>query len=153
MDLNEGSLTAAKARIEQENPGVAKVDTVVGDVLAGLPEELKGRKFDSVSLFNLLHCLPPGAKRKTRVFELAAEVLSDEGVLVGCTILGREAMGWNLLSWITMFLFNLVGAFGNWGDDRETLEKGLKREFEEVKTWVVGQMLVFRASKPRLRTG
>lgn len=55
-------MAAAKGRIEGEcgNSGV-KIETVVGDALGGVPERLKGRKFDSVSLFNLIRCLPPGA--------------------------------------------------------------------------------------------
>jgi hypothetical protein len=121
MDLNESALASAKGRIEHENGGDVVVETVKGDALAGVPKALQGKKFDSVSLFNLMHCFPAGVERKTRVFGLAAEVLSEEEVLVGCTILGREAVGRGLLGWVTMFFFNLVGAFGNWGDTKRSV--------------------------------
>ena len=152
MDLNPGALLTAKARIERDNPGdFARIGMVVGDALGAVPEGLQGRKFDSVSLFNLIHCFPPGTERKTRVFGLAAEVLSDEGVVVGSTVLGRGYIGWNLVSWFWMFWFNVTGAFGNWGDEPGGLEEGLRREFGEVETWIVGQSFLFRASKPRRR--
>ncbi|KAJ4412921.1 hypothetical protein N0V85_003636 [Neurospora sp. IMI 360204] len=53
------------------------------------------RQFKSVSMFNLLHCLPAapepqGQEIKNRAFKLAAECLTDDGVLSGCTILGRK---------------------------------------------------------------
>jgi hypothetical protein len=155
MDLNIISLAAAKERIERENSGLSlSVEAAEGDALGPIPAPLRGKKFDSVSLFNLLHCLPPGVERKTRVFGLAADVLSDDGVLVGCTILGTKWMAlWNLFAWFLMLWFNLAGIFGNWDDQQVVLERGLTREFAEISTWVVGQMLLFRAAKPRRSVG
>ncbi|KAK3368528.1 hypothetical protein B0H63DRAFT_488635 [Podospora didyma] len=155
MDLNTSSLKTAKGRIEADHPWrrrqAVRIDLVQGDVLGPIPEALPdGKKFDSISMFNLLHCIPGPPERKTAAFGLAAQILAEDGILFGNTVLGWRYMGWwNPLAWLTMIAFNLVGAFGNWEDSVEVFEAGLRREFEEVETEVVGQMLLFRARRPR----
>ncbi|KAK3346025.1 methyltransferase [Lasiosphaeria hispida] len=152
FDLNEIALRSAKARINADNQKTpVSVTTVHADALAGVPPELEGMRFDSVSLFNVLHCIPAHQERKNRVFELAADVLSDDGVVFGCSVLGiKHHAWWNPLGWMTMAFFNLVGsAFGNWEDEPAVFEQGLRREFEDVKTWIVGSVFLFRARKPK----
>lgn len=173
---------------------------------------IKRHSFKSVSMFNLLHCLPSapddsqtgykGQEIKNRAFKLAAECLDDDGVLAGCTILGRKyisnpsprpgkpgssstasksrpsssgtagtstgsgvskgamhsrtttspkkpsilskGMTWSVMKW-----YNATGVFGNWHDEQETFEKGLREHFEFVETRVVGCMLIFCAKKPK----
>ncbi|KAK5652029.1 hypothetical protein OQA88_10932 [Cercophora sp. LCS_1] len=148
MDIAPNSLSLAAQRIERENPGAARITTIQADALGPAPDALRGR-FDSVSMFNLVHCIPGTQEAKARVFGLAKDVLSDEGVLVGCTVLGWRYLGWRVLGWLSLGLFNLVGAFSNWGEGREAYEQALRREFEEVETWVCGSMLLWRGSRPR----
>ncbi|KAK3489998.1 hypothetical protein B0T13DRAFT_538890 [Neurospora crassa] len=148
------------------------------------------KQFKSVSMFNLLHCLPAapepqgqGQEIKNRAFKLAAACLADDGVLVGCTILGRKyianpsrpsssggtgsgsgvvrkgsvggtsskkpfilkrGMTWTVMKW-----YNATGVFGNWADEREGFEKGLRENFEVVDTHVEGCMLLFNAARPK----
>ncbi|ESA42068.1 uncharacterized protein NCU05822 [Neurospora crassa OR74A] len=152
------------------------------------------KQFKSVSMFNLLHCLPAapeaqgGQEIKNRAFKLAAACLADDGVLVGCTILGRKyianpsrpshgssggtgsgsgvpvrkggsvgrttsskkpfilkrSMTWTVMKW-----YNATGVFGNWADEREGFEKGLRENFEVVETHVEGCMLLFNAARPK----
>lgn len=149
MDIAENSLMKAKKRIETENPGAAVVTTVLADAMGPAPRELKERKFDSISLFNVLHCIPGPVEDKTRVFRLAADVLEDDGVLVGCTILGYRYLGWRLFGWFTLGLFNVLGALSNWDEGPTVYEQGLHREFGEVETLVHGSILLFRARKPK----
>ncbi|KAK1781444.1 hypothetical protein QBC45DRAFT_370158 [Copromyces sp. CBS 386.78] len=159
--------------------------------------------FKSVSMFNLLHCLPyppapephgghHGQAIKNRAFRLAAECLADDGVLAGCTILGRKYISggsWSRpssssagtasgsgsgsgagvskgkgavhgrtsdpsvwrrgMTWSVMKWYNATGVFGNWADEREEFEKGLRENFEFVETHVVGCMLLFNAARPK----
>ncbi|KAK3954404.1 hypothetical protein QBC32DRAFT_207797 [Pseudoneurospora amorphoporcata] len=156
--------------------------------------------FKSVSMFNLLHCLPcPGPEPqgchvhhgqaiKNRAFRLAAECLADDGVLAGCTILGRKyisggswsrpsSSSWGSgagvsnikgkgavhgrtsdsrtsvwrrgMTWSVMKWYNATGVFGNWADEREEFEKGLRENFDFVETHVVGCMLLFNAARPK----
>lgn len=164
MDLNVRSLQTAKRRIihqhQQNNPGDAAstvaIHLIQADALAGgVPPALRNTKFDSISLFNLLHCLPGPQERKNSVFLLAAQILARDGVVVGCTILGWQHHARhvrNPLAWVVMALMNFLGGFGNWQDDAETFERGLGNEFDEVTTWVVGSMLLFRARRPKRYT-
>ncbi|KAH7629589.1 hypothetical protein B0T09DRAFT_159185 [Sordaria sp. MPI-SDFR-AT-0083] len=165
--------------------------------------------FQSVSMFNLLHCLPSapssdpedphgshGQEIKNRTFKLAAECLADDGVLAGCTILGRKYISggsssmsrpsssgtgsgsgsgvkkngkvkgaqavhgrtttgkkpsaWSKgMTWSVMKCYNATGVFGNWADEREMFERGLRENFEFVETRLVGCMLLFNAKGPK----
>lgn len=172
------------------------VTTIQADVLdeslALLPKDSKlsgiAKQFKSVSMFNLLHCLPAapeaqgGQEIKNRAFKLAAACLADDGVLVGCTILGqkyianpsrpsssggtgsgsgvvRKGVGRTSskkpfilkrgMTWTVMKWYNATGVFGNWADEREGFEKGLRENFEVVETHVEGCMLLFNAARPR----
>ena len=102
-------------------------------------------------MFNLIHCLPTPTPEKTKLFRLAADVLDeDRGVLVGDTVLGyRHVAWWNPVAWCQLVAFNLIGIFSNWRDEPAVLEEGLRREFDEVETWVVGSTFMFRARKPK----
>jgi len=155
MDLSENSLRKARRRIEDDHAaltssGRLSVTTAHGDVLGPVPEELHGRTFESISMFNLRHCVPGPQDRKNQAFAVAARVLADNGVLVGHTILGwRHHRPWNVLAWFQMALFGTFGGFGNWSDTPDVFKRGLKSEFGHVETWIVGSVLVFRAAKPR----
>ncbi|KAI0130248.1 methyltransferase [Xylariales sp. AK1849] len=148
LDFNQTSLNAAKARVLSAAPHTA-VQCVQADVTAQLPESLEDvhKQYDSITMFNLFHCIP-GGLGKLRAFSTYKELLSDDGVLTGCTILGRKhATGW--LSRLYLRFYNWVDFFNNWDDDQEAFERVLKQEFEEVETELVGMVLLFKASKPR----
>ncbi|KAK4458617.1 hypothetical protein QBC42DRAFT_255163 [Cladorrhinum samala] len=163
MDLNPHSLEAARSRIlrDNSNPGSVEIETVQHDALSlPAPGVLRRRRFASVSMFNLLHCIPAPCEEKTRAFELAAQCLLDGGVLAGCTVLPvEEAVGagaggwWRVpLAGLHLRVYNSEGGrrvFGNLGDTREVLERGLRRWFDEVEVKVVGCMLLFRGKGPK----
>jgi hypothetical protein len=148
VDFNETSLNATKARVLSVAPHTT-VDCVQADITAALPDPLKdaSKKYDSISMFNLFHCVPGGLE-KLRAFATYKELLSDDGAIAGCTVLGhKHARGF--FSWLYLKIYNHVDFFNNWDDDQETIENVLRQEFEQVETEVVGMMLLFKASKPR----
>lgn len=149
LDLNPNPLRAAKARVESVATD-AEVECFEADVTAPPSKELATRRFDSVSLFNLFHCMP-GGKDKFKAFGTMAQLVSDDGVLVGSTVLGIKHTEWN--QWLTRFYLKWYndwwGVFKNWDDTREDVETALTEHFEEVETWKVGIMLLFRARRPR----
>jgi SAM-dependent methyltransferase len=75
MDLNQNSLEAANARIGN----VARM--VQGDALAASLPFKEKEKFDSISLFYLLHCMPGPLERKKVLFENLRSHLTDDGIL------------------------------------------------------------------------
>ncbi|KAF6823188.1 methyltransferase [Colletotrichum musicola] len=147
LDLTTPPLNATRTRVLSVAPG-AEVRCVEADVTEPPPKELLGERFDSISMFNLFHCMP-GGKGKLRAFGTYKELLAEDGVLVGCTVLGPA----DFTPWYTRLYLkwynNTFGVFNNWDDKKEDFEEALCQEFEEVETWVVGNTLLFRATKPR----
>ncbi|RBA15582.1 hypothetical protein BFJ72_g3708 [Fusarium proliferatum] len=148
VDFNEMSLNASRERVLSASPATT-VDCVQADILEPLPEILErdARSYDTMTMFNLFHCVPGGTV-KLRAFSTYKELLKDEGVLAGCSVLGNKyATGW--FSSLYLRFYNWMGIFNNWEDEREAFDLMLKEEFEVVETELVGMMLLFKASKPR----
>lgn len=142
FDLNENSLRAAATRIARSSPALIHGDIIQpGDALAG-------RKFDSISLFYLLHCLPGRMEEKAPlVFATLANHLSTTGVLYGATILGDE-VNHNWLGRRLMKLYNRKGIFGNADDTLASLQAALTGRFSKVAVWRHGKVALFRAETP-----
>ena len=93
--------------------------------------------------------MPGPPERKCSVFSVIRPWVSDDGILVGSTLLGKEAK----MNWLARYLmnwYNKDGIFDNWSDSRAVFEKGLNENFEEVDCWMEGRALLFKASKPRM---
>ncbi|KAI6778349.1 uncharacterized protein J7T54_003356 [Emericellopsis cladophorae] len=150
VDLNPSSLAAAKTRISAAAATQSiKVDTVVADAMEPLPFA-PSDKFDSITMFYLIHCIPGPLEHKNRVFAVARRQMAPDGVLAGATVLGRSRpMNW--LAGILMNTHNRLGIFDNWDDTEEILCRGLRENFEDVTVWVVGRSMLFRATRPRER--
>jgi hypothetical protein len=88
VHLNPSCLVTAKRSILAAAPDV-RVQSVHVDARAGLPPALKGSEFASLSMFNLLHCIP-NETDKLQILRNYKELLADDGVLVGCTLLGSQ---------------------------------------------------------------
>jgi ubiquinone/menaquinone biosynthesis C-methylase UbiE len=160
VDLSQNSLKRASQRVASKYPAV-EIRCVNANATQPLPDPLQSGQFDSASLFCILHQIPGPASSKGVVIRNAKELLSDNGVLLGCTILGKQ---WEkqdhgyqvkserpsgLLARYLLGVYNNKGWFNNWEDDPNVMDRVLRTEFEEVETKVVGVMFVFRAAKPR----
>lgn len=153
LDLNPHSLAMAKEKILSQAP-----ETTVTCILANACElslELfHSQKFHSISVMNLLHCLPGPTSSKMTLLRNCAKLLDDEGTLFGCTLLGYSGetgaiLKRNWLCFAEMKVLNWLGAFDNWADVKEIIDDELYGMFKEVQTWTVGSMLLFKAKKPR----
>ncbi|KAF7546245.1 hypothetical protein G7046_g9355 [Stylonectria norvegica] len=125
-DLNPTALATTQRRIAAAHPSV-RVHTLVADAAVPLPLPAT-QKFDSISLFFLLHCMSGPPERKTEVFGVMRRHLAEGGVLVGSTILGRESER-NWVAERLMGSYNRKGVFDNWEDSRAVFEERLRREF------------------------
>lgn len=149
VDLNPNTLNLAAARVTSARKSI-KVHTVVADATEPLPLP-PGQKFDSVSIFFFLHCIAGPPEKKNKVFDLLRDYVADDGVLVGTTILGEESpMNW--LARRLMTLYNEKGIFDNWKDSQSVFEEGLRRNFGEVDTQIIGRVMMFTARKPKKAT-
>ncbi|WKT51447.1 hypothetical protein QSH57_016417 [Fusarium oxysporum f. sp. vasinfectum] len=92
---------------------------------------------------------------------IAKSLLTSHGVLVGCTLLGKQ---WEktdggyvlknekprgIMAGTVLRLYNKRGIFDNWHDDPNVFTRVLEDEFEHVETRVVSMMFTFRTAKPR----
>ncbi|KAH6606130.1 sam-dependent methyltransferase [Trichoderma cornu-damae] len=149
VDLNPHTLDLAAARIAAVRKGI-EVHSVVADVTESLPLPV-GQKFDSVSIFYLLHCLAGPPEVKAKVFSRLKDYVAEDGVLVGTTILGEERpMNW--LARRLMKIYNDKSIFSNWKDSSSVFEDGLRQSFDEVDIQIVGRTMVFTARKPKKDT-
>jgi hypothetical protein len=74
--------------------------------------------------------------------------LSENGVLFGSTILGKDVEH-TWLRWYLMKVYNKKGIFDNFSDSRKVFEDGLKGSFEDVECRIVGVSLLFEARRPK----
>jgi SAM-dependent methyltransferase len=139
LDLNPSSLEAARRRI-----GRASTRTLQHDVMKPIPGN---ERFDSISLFYLLHCLPGPLQAKAAIFGNLKHNLQPGGVLFGATILGDEA-DHNGFGRKLMAVYNKKGIFGNRHDTQLGFEAHLREHFRHVTLKREGCVLLFRAAQP-----
>jgi hypothetical protein len=146
-DLNPNTLEAAQSEL-RAGAGI-EAETILCDIMSPLPlpsPDSPTRKFDSISLFYLLHCMPGPPSLKTSIFRHLKNNLSPNGVLYGATILGKgDRIRHNFPGSALMWIYNSVGVFGNVDDSEEDIVGALMEHFMDVKTSVVGVALLFRA--------
>lgn len=140
MDLNHNSLNSAGERI-----GSSRIThRIKHDVFEAFPDEHRN-KYDSVSMFYLLHCLPGPFEKKTKAIVNAADALNDKGTLYGATILGHNA-GHNAFGKKLMNVYNKKGIFSNESDSAEQIHHCLSNLFEKVEVSTTGVVATFSAS-------
>lgn len=140
LDLNPNSLAAARKRI-----GENRISHVLQhDILCSLPENEKD-KYDSVSMYYLLHCLRGNMHEKMLAIEHASQALTDSGTLHGATILGK-GVEHNDFGRYLMAVYNKKGIFSNAKDSYEDLRAVLNIYFEKVDIQQKGVVAVFTAS-------
>lgn len=140
MDMNASSLQAASAKA-----GNRIKQTLQHDVFETLPQSWHGR-FDSISLFYLLHCLPGSLNDKAQAINNISRALKKEGTLFGATILG-EGVAHNAFGSKLMNVYNKKGIFSNRTDSAEQLKAVLAARFEQVEVKTEGAVALFTASK------
>ncbi|KAI4215148.1 MAG: hypothetical protein LQ351_002463 [Letrouitia transgressa] len=149
-DLNEDSIAATASRLE--NAGKVQqgqVKALLHDITRPLPDSCP--KFDSISMYYLLHCMPgPCVPAKTAVFSHLKHSLKEDGVLSGTSVLGK-GVHHNLFGRAILYLGNDInGMFDNRGDSAEDFEEALRDNFGEVECEVRGAVFCFKASKPKV---
>ncbi|RAL07360.1 class I SAM-dependent methyltransferase [Aspergillus homomorphus CBS 101889] len=152
VDMNPNCLQAATARV-----GVpARTSCVKANVFEPFtipPSKAipaSNAKFDSIALMYVLHCLPPPSQRKAQIFQHLKQHLTPNGTLFGATVLGKRASH-NWVGQATIWFYNWNGIFGNLEDDADDFVKALKEEFDVVEANVVGVVLLFRATGPKVK--
>ncbi|KAJ5220533.1 hypothetical protein N7468_009737 [Penicillium chermesinum] len=140
VDNEEAALSVAIARSNRPD-----ARGIVTDILQPLPAT---EKFDSVSMYYLLHCLPVPVAVKCRVFSHLKKDMTADGVIHGANVLG---CGVRKDNWFAAFIRRGClkhGVFHNREDNAYEFERALRENFHQVETWVVGSIFIFRAARP-----
>ncbi|KAL9585998.1 MAG: hypothetical protein Q9212_001185 [Teloschistes hypoglaucus] len=147
-DLNQDALDATRDRLVMEGK-VKSGETrcLLHDITRPLPASCP--KFDSMSLYYLLHCMPGPVPAKTVVFSHLKHNLTADGVISGASILGKDVRH-NLFGRLIMTFGNWNGMFDNRGDNAADFDEALREHFDDVETQVRGAIFLWRASKPKV---
>ncbi|NKR28858.1 methyltransferase domain-containing protein [Rhodococcus hoagii] len=144
MDLNANSLDMAASRLAERG---IEATRHAGSILAPFAPEIG--QHDSVAANFVMHCVPGDWSEKGSAFKHIADVLSDDGVFFGSTILARGVQQ-NPLAKTLTFLYNgPIRAFHNSSDDLEGLRIALSQAFTDVNVEVTGTVAVWTARTPR----
>jgi ubiquinone/menaquinone biosynthesis C-methylase UbiE len=151
MDINPNTVAVAEKRIKA-NGYKGQVNKLIHSVFEPFPEDSEMRgKFDSISMYYLLHCLPGQFPSKAEaVARSMAGGLKKDGVLFGCTVLARTNIEHNLIGRYLISTYNEKEIFGNAEDYGDGLKKGLEAVFEEVTVEIIGLVGVFICRKPKV---
>lgn len=137
LDLNKHCLDYAENKLKQFHPEVYQHDVFE-------PFTSITKKFDSVSLNYVLHCLPGTMSQKALSFDHIKDVLNPGGKLFGTTILGKGTHQ-NCLAKKLMAFYNSKKIFHNVNDDKEMLLNELNKRFANVQLTVKGCVALFVA--------
>jgi ubiquinone/menaquinone biosynthesis C-methylase UbiE len=143
IDLNRPSLDATSRRLRRRG---IHPETRVGSVLQSLPVER--RRFGSVSSTYLMHCVPGGWDDKGKAFRHIADVIANNGVFFGATVLD-SGVPHTPVSRAEMRRLRARGMFHNQSDDLPGLVQALERAFESVDVGTRGSVALWTARRPR----
>ncbi|GAB7352919.1 hypothetical protein MBLNU459_g3504t1 [Dothideomycetes sp. NU459] len=142
IDSESHALAVAKARTRRMD-----ATAIVANVLKPLP---LSQKYDSVSMYYLLHCIPVSIEEKCRVFSNIKVHMTTDGVLTGANILNKGVKQDNFFgAWIRRGITR-HGILHNQSDTAYDFEHALRENFCQVETWVVGSIFIFRAQTPKV---
>lgn len=148
LDINANCLARSASRLARYHP-----DLMQASLFEPLPVE---RRYESVGLTYVLHCLPGPMPAKLCVLDHLASTMEDGGVLFGATILGR-GIPFSPFGRALLGLYNRRRIFDNLGDDLGGLKAGLLARFGSVAVSLHGAVALFAARKggaesPRVST-
>ena len=137
LDLNEHCLEYAKNKLNQFKPEVYHHDVFE-------PFTRITKKFDSISLNYVLHCLPGTISQKAKTFDHIKDVLNPGGKMFGTTILGK-GVNHNFLAKKLLTIYNSKKIMNNINDDKEILLNELQNRFSHVELKIIGCVAFFVA--------
>jgi SAM-dependent methyltransferase len=137
LDVNPHCLRHTGARLSRYAPEVYCASALA-------PIEVSVRRFDSIAINYVLHCMPGALPEKGIAFAHLKPLLNPDGVLFGSTVL-REGVPCDLRARVFMGLYNARKVFCNLQDGLIGLTKALEDTFQHVQIDVVGCVAQFCA--------
>jgi ubiquinone/menaquinone biosynthesis C-methylase UbiE len=135
LDLNPHCLRHTEARLARHAPEVYRANALA-------PIELGVKRFDSIAINYVLHCMPGALPEKGIVFANLKPLLSSGGVLFGSTVL-RQGVPCDLRARAFMRFYNARKVFCNLQDGLAGLTQALEESFRNVQIDVIGCVAQF----------
>ena len=140
FDLQPNCLRYTAARLARFQP-----ETYECDVLEPIP--FTGKRFSSIGLGGILHCIPGNLTEKGIVFDAIEPLMEPATQVFGYTILNRGVRK-TLLSRVVFFLLNRMKVINGESDSAAQLHVELNKRFKQVNIEVVGCIALFNAGEP-----
>lgn len=139
MDMNPDTIAFCSKRLYRYHP-----QTYLHNIFE--PFSFSEKKFDSVGLNYVLHCLPGNMKTKESVIQNLWRFLKPKGVLFGSTLIMRD-ISLSFRAKYFMNLYNRKKIFCNREDTLEDLKEVLGRHFDKFQIQLIGCVALFSAIK------
>lgn len=139
LDINPFNLEKATQHLQNHY----QINSIVANILEPIKTE---QRFDSIAMNYILHCLPGNltAEGKGVCFKHLSQLLNNNGVLFGATILG-QGVEHNAFGQFLMKKFNEKGIFNNQMDSLVDLHESLEAVFNKVDIQQIGRLAFFVA--------
>ncbi len=139
IDLNENSLRHTARRLARFAPA-----THVRNACE--PIVIDGRRFDSICIGGVIHCVPGPMRDKGKIFDALAPIADASTTVFGYTLLGKGVrMTW--YARLLMRFLNWLRVVDNLEDTPEGLLEELRKRFSRVEVRLVGCNAFFVAQK------
>jgi hypothetical protein len=135
IDLQPNCLEFTARRLARYRP-----QRLLRDVLQPMPKI--SRRFDSVALGGVLHCLPGDLPRKCRVFDTLQSLANPGSKIFGYSLLAA-ADTQRVRSRLVLQLLNRMRVVNNAGDRLDELSRQLSRRFAACSVEQVGSLVFF----------
>lgn len=135
MDLSLPCLEKTRHKVSRYSPEIY-VQNLLEPMQHGI------LPFESISINYVLHCVPGDINQKCQALIQLKTLLKPDAVLIGTTVLSKDASK-NLLARPFMWFLNFLGVFNNSEDGAIDLENFLKTNFQVVEFDVVGVTAFF----------
>ncbi|CAF1335030.1 unnamed protein product [Didymodactylos carnosus] len=124
-----------------------KIELIQKNILSEDTASDQLNKFDSISMFFLLHCIPGSMKEKANiVFPKLKELLTESGVIYGTTVLGNIIKKENnapSLAYRLCTYLNNNGIMCNWNDDIDSLKQAAISAGFHIDVTIIGYTAMF----------
>lgn len=139
MDLNKRCVEKSAKRLSEYSPTLYQQDILQ-------PFEIGEKRFDSIGLNFVMHCVPGDFKSKGVAFKHVYDALKNGGVFFGATVL-HDGVKRSVLSRLVMKALNVLTIFHNSQDNLDDFKVAIEAVFDLVEIEVVGSTVLWRATK------
>lgn len=140
FDLQQNCLDYTAKRLARFHPEVYQCDAME-------PIRVAAKRFDSIALGGVLHCVPGNMEKKGAVFDAIKPLMHSGANMFGYTILNHGIQK-SLVSRITYFILQRLRVINGLDDSASQLSLELKKRFKFTKVKVIGCVALFAAHSP-----